>query len=219
VTDGSTGYGDIRADQFIAPNNGSASSPAFLGSVTNTGMYFGTSDWKINLSIAGNQRVGIGNDRFDLDDIVVMRWATAIGGAVKCAIYAAAAGLMRLNQGNTSGTGTCALQHASYIEAKTGNDTLAAEESNTFYTNEGATGAIAITLPTAVAGYRYTFYVDAAQSFEVKASTGDTIRVTSEVSASGGNVTSGTVGSCLTLVAINATEWVAESMLGIWTVT
>lgn len=87
------------------------------------------------------------------------------------------------------------------------------------HTNEGAAGAITASLPAAVAGLEYTFYVQTAQNHIIDAAAGDTVRVGASVSAASGNATSNTVGSALHLVCINATEWIATSVLGTWTVT
>lgn len=84
------------------------------------------------------------------------------------------------------------------------------------FTNEGAGAAITFNLPSAVAGLTYTFYVQNANGLVVDAAAGDTIRILALVTAAGGNVSSVTIGSSVTLVAINATEWVAISSLGTW---
>lgn len=96
---------------------------------------------------------------------------------------------------------------------------LTAAESRTVLTNEGATALNYNTLPTAVAGLTFTFIVQDADGIRVTANTGDTIRVAGVVSASAGYAESTTIGSALTLVAINATEWVAISSLGTWSLT
>jgi hypothetical protein len=96
---------------------------------------------------------------------------------------------------------------------------VTAAESGRLFTNEGATASVTFSLPTAVAGLTYTFVVQDADGIIVDAATGDTIQVAASVSATSGNATSTTIGSSLTLTAINATEWVATSMLGSWVVT
>jgi hypothetical protein len=95
---------------------------------------------------------------------------------------------------------------------------LAATESRKVLTNEGATAEAYNTLPTAVAGIEFVFYCQDIDGIRVVAAAGDTIRLGSTVSAAAGFVRSSTVGSALILVAINATEWVAISVVGTWTV-
>lgn len=94
--------------------------------------------------------------------------------------------------------------------------TLAASESGTIFSNEGATGAITFNLPTAVANYVYTFIVQDADGINITAAAADTIRFGGTVTATAGTISSTTIGSTITLVAINATEWVATSLIGSW---
>lgn len=96
---------------------------------------------------------------------------------------------------------------------------LTAAETNSVWTNEGATAKNYYTLPTAAAGYQFTFIVQDADGIRVVANTGDTINLAGTVSASAGYAESTTIGSAITLVAINATEWIATSFTGTWSVT
>jgi len=97
------------------------------------------------------------------------------------------------------------------------------QERGFFFTNEGAAALIVFNLPAAAApgvttGYHYTFYVQDVDGIRVTAAAGDTIRIGATVSAAGGTATSVTIGSCLRLQCINATEWVCESLVGVWTI-
>ena len=81
-------------------------------------------------------------------------------------------------------------------------------------------GICVCTLPSAVANMEYTFVVQDANGIQVNANTGDTIRIAGSVSASAGFIAAAAVGASVTIVAINATEWVATSLMGgPWTVT
>lgn len=98
------------------------------------------------------------------------------------------------------------------------------QERGFHFTNEGASALIVFNLPTAVlntttGGYYYNFYVQDADGLQVTAAAGDTIRVGPSVSAAAGNISSTTIGSSIRLHCINATEWVAEAVIGTWTVT
>lgn len=84
------------------------------------------------------------------------------------------------------------------------------------FTNEGATGGVTFSLPTAAANLDYTFYVQAAQTLTIDAASGDTIRFGATVTAADGSISSSTVGSAIRLRAINATEWVAVALVGTW---
>jgi len=105
------------------------------------------------------------------------------------------------------------------IEIITTTNTLTASESGLLTTNEGDADGATITLPTAQQGLRYSFYVQAAQTLTVTAGASDTIRVGTDVSAAAGTVASAVVGAHIELVAINAVEWVATSVVGSWTVS
>lgn len=105
------------------------------------------------------------------------------------------------------------------ITAKTGNYTVLVADSNTLFTNEGAGGAIILTLPTAVVGLIYEFYVQVAQTLTITASAGDTIRNAGSVSSAAGTAYANTVGNLVKITAINATEWVVETVQGTWTLT
>lgn len=95
---------------------------------------------------------------------------------------------------------------------------LTAAESDTVLTNEGVTAANYHTLPTAAAGLTFTFYCQDTDGIRIVAGTGDTIRLYNSVSVSAGYAESTTIGSVIILVAINATEWVATSIVGTWIV-
>jgi hypothetical protein len=96
---------------------------------------------------------------------------------------------------------------------------LAASESYKALTNEGSTARNYHTLPTAAAGLVFTFISQDADLMRVTADTGDTIRVGTNVSATAGYIENGAQGDAITLVAINATEWVAIATVGTWTPT
>jgi hypothetical protein len=98
--------------------------------------------------------------------------------------------------------------------------TLTAELSWSVISNEGASAEANFTLPTAAANLEFTFIVQDSSGLKVTAASGDTIRLAGAVSATAGNVASTTIGDTITLVAINATEWVAIKSVGTgWVVT
>lgn len=105
------------------------------------------------------------------------------------------------------------------VEPKTANYPVLAADSGKTFTNEGTTAKRNFTLPAAVAGLFYTFIVIDADGLTVTAAAGDTIRLSAAVSAAAGNTDSTTVGSVVRLEAINATEWIATSIVGTWVTT
>lgn len=94
---------------------------------------------------------------------------------------------------------------------------LADNESGCTFTNEGASALVAFTLPAAVAGLQYTFICQDADFLSVNAQAGDTIRIAGSVSTGGGSKTATAIGDTLSIMAINATEWIATSVNGTWT--
>ena len=102
------------------------------------------------------------------------------------------------------------------VVAKTGAYSVSAyEDRGTVFTNEGAAGAVTFTLPSAEAGLRYTFVRCANQNVRIQAAAGDTIN--------GGTagkiyecVTAGETASQVTLVAVNATQWIVLGEKGTW---
>jgi hypothetical protein len=95
---------------------------------------------------------------------------------------------------------------------------LAAIESRKLLTNEGATAEAYHTLPSAAAGIEFTFVCVDTDGIRIVANTGDTIRLGGAVSAAAGYVRAAVLGNSVTLLAVNATEWIATSIVGTWTI-
>lgn len=96
---------------------------------------------------------------------------------------------------------------------------LVSTDTNKVLSNDGSTEKNYHTLPSADTGLTYTFIVQDSNGIRITASEGDTIRISSVVSAIAGYIDSEVVGSTVTLVAINSTEWIATSVVGTWTIT
>jgi len=84
------------------------------------------------------------------------------------------------------------------------------------HSNAGASGAVVLTLGTVTAGARYRFSVRAAQLLTVTAPAGATIRVGSQVTASGGSISSDVLGAGIELVADADNTLVATSTVEVW---
>lgn len=137
--------------------------------------------------------------------------------------YSAMGDIAQTGSVSLAGAGTTTSQgHLRRVYTYTGGSgaatTLTASQTEATITNEGATTQAYVTLPTAVAGLHFRFVLQDADGIRVTAATGDTIRVLSLTSATAGYAQSTTIGSVLTLEAINATEWVAVSAVGTWSV-
>lgn len=89
-------------------------------------------------------------------------------------------------------------------------------ETNKTFGNSG-TAKNYHTLPSAFAGYIFTFVVLDTDGMRITAAAGDTIRIAGTVSAAAGYIEAATIGNTVTLVALDATQWVATSVIGTWT--
>lgn len=130
----------------------------------------------------------------------------------------AAAGVAKITDGST---GIGALLTARSVEASTAGsgapNVLVATESFKVFTNEGSTAANYHTLNSAAAGPTNTWCVQDADGIRITAAGVDTIRVIDKVTAAGGYIESTTIGSCVTLLTLNATEHFAHPINGVWT--
>lgn len=93
---------------------------------------------------------------------------------------------------------------------------LTSADSGKIYDNTGFTAKRAFTLPAATAGYFYTWTVNDADGIDITAVGDDVIRFGASVTSVAGTITSTTIGSSITLVAINSTTWFATSLVGTW---
>ncbi|MCP4262830.1 MAG: hypothetical protein GY774_35775 [Planctomycetes bacterium] len=82
-------------------------------------------------------------------------------------------------------------------------------------TNDGAVGAVNLSLPAGVATYRTAFEVMAAQELKFTASGAETIRYKGLQTAGGGYLKNSTIGGYLA-IAWNGTEWIVSKPAGVW---
>lgn len=108
---------------------------------------------------------------------------------------------------------------APVVSVKTSAYPVVVGDINKIFTNEGATASVDFTLPSAAANLSFSFYTQDADGLSVIAAAGDTIRISASATPTAGNVSSVTVGSWITLTAINATEWIASVVSGTWIVS
>lgn len=102
------------------------------------------------------------------------------------------------------------------VTPKTADYTATTAESGDTFTNEGASAKPIFTLPAAAAGLEYKFAVQDLDGLRILAASGDTIRFGENVSAAAGYIESTTIGSVVTLQAINSTEWFVMNFVGLW---
>lgn len=120
---------------------------------------------------------------------------------------------------NLSAGGNFLLQYKDTITAQTTGTTLSGSNTGQIYSNEGAGGAITLTLPTSAAqGTVYTFMVATAANLVIQAPASETIRIGASVSSAAGTATNGAVGSAITLVKLTSNSWYAKAAPnGTWT--
>jgi hypothetical protein len=105
------------------------------------------------------------------------------------------------------------------VEAHTADDTLLAAESGSVHTSVGAGGAITLTLPVAVVGLEFWFYVGAAQELRIDPNGSETISLPSNgvPGAAGKYLTANAIGESVHLVCAKAGTWAAFGFTGTWT--
>jgi len=93
---------------------------------------------------------------------------------------------------------------------------ITAAESGSVITNAAAGAATALNLPAAAVGLTYTFVVMAAQELRVTPAAGDSVNIAGSQGDAAEYWTANAVGESLTLVAVDANNWVATSYTGTW---
>ena len=188
---------------------------------TNTGQTFANTD-----VIAWNgtdwTKVGGGTTSSGTVTSVSVVSANGFAGTVATDTTTPAITLTTSITGPLKGNGT-AISAAFQVSAKTNGVgspyAITTADNTTQFTNEGATAEVYLALPTAAANLTYSAICQDSDGIRFVASAGDTIRVSTGVSGAAGFVSSTTVGSTITLRCINATEWIATSVQGTWTLT
>jgi len=97
------------------------------------------------------------------------------------------------------------------------NETLTAADSGGIFTNQADPNVQVYTLPTAAAGLVYTFCdveAGAGKDLCIKAGAADTIN--GGTAAEYYNCYTDSAGQSVTLVAVNATEWIVTASVGTW---
>lgn len=102
--------------------------------------------------------------------------------------------------------------------ARTADYALKTEQSGTCHTNDGAAGAVTITLPSATPGLHYQFSVEAAQALRVAPQAADTVSLpsTGAPGAAGKGLTCSSVGSTVELFCTKPGSWRVRGSTGNW---
>jgi hypothetical protein len=102
------------------------------------------------------------------------------------------------------------------VDDADGEASLGVAESGSIQTNAGAGGAAAWVLPAAAPGLEFTFVVMAAQELRVTPAAGDAINIAGSQGDAAEYWTANVVGGSLTLIAVDANNWVAKCFTGTW---
>jgi len=222
VTDGGAGAGNLIVGDNLLKNDATASSSGIA--VRNTADNGYRQVWAESFRFRGSS-ISMVAAGLLLQRNNTILGSTAAGHAGndpttwETGLYSPSAGVW--HSIGSAGSTPAPIMQSREVEASTAGsgapNVLAANESNKVLTNEGTTAENYHTLPSAAAGYVFTFVVQDADGLRVVAAGGDTIRVIDKVTAAAGYLSSTTIGSTVTLVAINGTEWIATSISGVWT--
>lgn len=185
---------DAQSGRLDPTGSGSASSQLTYGCVI-TGTYDSSKNYPGPLTVSSQfvpaRRVSIGFD-------------DTLGRGVIDAATSPTPSVLAL-------TSTAGVTLYRRVVAKTSDYVVLATDTNTFFTNTGAGGAVIFTLPTPVAGMTYEIYRDFNQAVTVDVGGSVTIQSGASVTSAGGQVTLDAVGSKIRLVAITTTKWAADT--------
>ena len=105
------------------------------------------------------------------------------------------------------------------VEAKTAAYTVTANDVGKTFTNAGASGAVAFSLPVATVGLWYRFKVQAAQELRIDPNGTETISLPADgvKQAAGAYLTANAVGEGVEVECVTAGTWEANYYTGTWT--
>lgn len=110
-------------------------------------------------------------------------------------------------------------QHVFGINIRTSETgVLTSDDRGQGFTNTGADSLVGFDLPNAAAGLEYTFIVDDTDGIKIIATNSATINISGNITAVDGNISSVTVGSTVTVLAINSTTWIVTNESGSWSI-
>lgn len=153
----------------------------------------------------------------NLTDGQITLGATTLTEAEVGQLDSVTAGTVVANKAMVAGSNGVIQGHRNVVEAHTGNDTLLGTESFSIHTNEGAGGAVKLTLPAALVGMEFTFYVMAAQQLQIDPNGSETAAIAGIQQAAGKYVWADAVGEYVTMKCVKAGQWEDIGTRGTWT--
>jgi hypothetical protein len=105
------------------------------------------------------------------------------------------------------------------VTVHTADYTLTANDSGTCHSSKGASGTITCTLPSAVVGLRFQFYVGAAQEHRIDPAASQVMQLpgTGAAQTGGAYLTANAVGETLEIACFETGVWSVVSSVGTWT--
>lgn len=104
------------------------------------------------------------------------------------------------------------------VAVKTAAYTVTTTDNGTVFTNEGATGAITVSLPAATVGLFYDFVVKAAQELRIDPNGTETIALPTGVQqAAGKYISADADGEFIRIVCVKTGQWNVLGSVGTWT--
>lgn len=105
------------------------------------------------------------------------------------------------------------------VESKTAAYTVvAATDNGKIFTNEGASGAVAFSLPAATPGQFFDFVVKATQELRIDPNGSETISLPTGVQqAAGKYIGADAIGEFIRIACVKAGEWTTLGSIGTWT--
>jgi hypothetical protein len=100
--------------------------------------------------------------------------------------------------------------------ARSTSGALTVAQAGQMWTNEGASGTLAYTLPQASAGLTFSFAVVVAQTLQILSFSGDTIY---DATSSGDTLSASAIGCIIELKGTNEDTWLVASKNGTWAVS
>lgn len=108
---------------------------------------------------------------------------------------------------------------ASTVQTKTADYTVTAADSGRTFSTTGASGTVVFSMPAAVPGLKYRFYVGAAQELRIDPNGTETISLpsTGVASAAGAYITANAAGETVDVECVVAGTWSVFGYTGTWT--
>lgn len=105
------------------------------------------------------------------------------------------------------------------VQVKTADYTILAGENGSVFSTKGAAGTVVFTLPAAVVGLRYGFYVGAVQELRVDPNGTQIMQLpsTGANQAAGAYLTANAIGETLSIECYETGVWSVKSSVGTWT--